>query len=391
MRSSGARLLRRASGACRGVYPFGLFGMVALIVGAECAHAPRGRMVDPVGRVKLSWSESMTAADGPQARAQVLCLGDSLIKLGILPRVLEARTGVSAYNLAVLGGQAPSSFFLLRRVLEQGLRPRALLVDFSEDLLSLAPGQNPTCWADSLGARQSMDLAWRSCDPTLAISTGLHWLLPHWCDQNHVQAALGLGVDRTTADDPRVFERNWQFNRGAQVAPRIFVPVEGFSSGTGERWRPQAANAFYVDRLLRTADAGKILVFWILTPSVSGRLKQSEQTGVHAAYRQFIDAQIAAHPCLTVLDGQRLFKDKGAFRDPIHVNRDGAIGLSVAVGTAIAPRLYGDRPAARWIELLETGDQETSKYQKLVEDLDQSRGAVRPIGEDQSSRKVALW
>jgi hypothetical protein len=388
MTSGGARLLRSAIGARRGAYPFGLFGMVALIAGAESVHAPRVRTVDPVGRVELSWSESAAAADGPQARADVLCLGDSLIKLGILPRVLEARTGVSAYNLAVLGGQAPSTCFLLRRVLEQGFRPRALLVDFSEDLLSLPPGQNPTCWADTVGARQSMELAWRSSDPALAISAGLHCVLPRWCDQSHTKDAFGLGLDQITADDPRVFERNWQINRGAQVAPRAFVPVDGLSAEDGKEWRPQAANAFYIDRLLRTAEASEIAVFWVLTPSVSGR---RERRGAHAAYRKFIDHQLAAHPCLTVLDGQRLFGNKGAFRDPTHVNRDGAIRLSVAVSAAIEPRLYGAGSSARWIELVESSDQESSNYQKLVEDLDQSRGAVRSIGEIQGSRRVTLW
>jgi hypothetical protein len=345
-------------------------------------------LIDPVGRVELSGSESAKAADSPAARAEVVCLGDSLIKLGILPRVLEARTGFSAYNLAVLGGQAPSSFFILRRALERGLRPRVLLVDFSADLLSLPPGHNPTCWPDTVGPHQSMDLAWHSCDPALAISAGLHWLLPRWCDQHDTKAAFRPGRDDSAVDDPRVFKRNWKFNRGAQVAPRAFVPVEGSASENGERWRPHAANAYYVDCLLRTAEARGISVFWILTPSVSGRF---EPGGADAACRQFIDEQIAAHSCLTVLDGRRLFGDKNAFRDPTHVNRDGAIRLSVAVASVIAARLKGELPVANWIDLAETGAQETSNYQELVEDLDQSRSAVRPNLDVQSSRKVALW
>ena len=366
--------------------------MVALIVASERQLAPRAQTIDPVGRVEMSWNASAASAEGLEAVVEVICLGDSLIKLGILPRVLEDQLGHSAFNFAVLGGQAPSSYFLLRRVLEQGIRPRALLVDFSEDLLSLAPGLNPTCWSDSVGRLQGLELAWHSRDPALAISTGLHWLLPRWCDQNQRQPFSHLGVENQTADDPRVFERNWRFNRGAQVAPRTFVPVEGLSSANGQRWRPHAANAFYVDRLLRTAEAAKIQVFWILTPEISGHREQLEQNGVLAAYRQFIVDRLAAHACLTVLDGERLFGNTGAFRDPMHVNRDGAIRLSLAVAAAIGPRLSEAEPTSpRWLDLVETADQETSRYQELVEDLDQSRAAAVPPVVGQSSREVASW
>jgi hypothetical protein len=377
-----------ASEIRRRVFPLGLCGMLALIVASERHLASRARAIDPVGRVEMSWYASAEAADGPEARADVLCFGDSLIKLGILPRVLEDRLGISVYNLAVLGGQAPSSYFLLRRVLEQGIRPRALVVDFSEDLLSLAPGLNPTCWPDSVGCRQGLELAWHSCDPALAISTGLHWLLPRWCDQNQRQPLLRLGFENRAADDPRVFERNWRFNRGAQVAPRAFVPVDVLSSANGERWQPHPANAFYVDRLLCTAEARHIPVFWILTPSMRvGR----EQIGVNAACRNFIALRLRTYSCLTVLDGGQLFGNTDLFRDPIHVNRDGAIRLSMAVAAAIRPRLREESPAPGWIDLVEHVDQGTSKYQELVEDLDQSRAAVLPFVVGQNSREVASW
>jgi hypothetical protein len=383
--------LAAAKEARRRVFPLGLCSMVALIMASERFLAPRVHTTDPVGRVEMSWKESATAAGGPEARADILCLGDSLIKLGILPRVLEVGLGKSVYNLGVLGGQAPSSYFLLRRVLEQGIRPRALLIDFSEDLLTLAPALNPTCWADSVGCRQGLELAWHSRDPALAISAGLHRLLPRWCDQNHRHSLSSLGLKNTVADDPRVFERNWRLNRGAQVAPRTFVPVEGLSYANGQRWQPHPANAFYVDRLLGTAEAEHVPVFWILTPSIPGRREQLARNGVRAAYRQFIDERLAAHSCLTVLDGQRLYGNEDAFRDPIHVNRDGAIRLSIAVAAAIRPRLSGESSAARWIDLFEIADQETSKYQELVEDLDQSRAAVLPIVMGQNSTEVASW
>ena len=111
------------------------------------------------------------------------------------------------------------------RVLERGLRPRAILVDFAEDLLSLAPGLNPACWADSLGRRESLEVAWHSRDPALAISTGLHWLLPNWCDQNHRQQLFGLGIGNGFRNRGRRSARlRAQLeiqSRGAGGAPRV--------------------------------------------------------------------------------------------------------------------------------------------------------------------------
>jgi hypothetical protein len=116
-----------------------------------------------------------------------------------------------------------------------------------------------------------------------------------------------------------------------------------------------------------------------------------EQNGVNAAYRNFIALRLGAYSCLTVLDGGQLFGNTDLFRDPIHVNRDGAIRLSMAVAAAIGPRLREESPAPGWIDLVEHVDQGTSKYQELVEDLDQSRAAVPPIVVGQSSREVASW
>ena len=105
-------------------WPLGLIGTLALIGAVERFRAPRAHASRPTRRVEMSWQDAQRAAAGAEGRSDVLCLGDSRIKLGLLPRVLEDRLGVSAYNLGILGGQAPASYFLLRKVLERGIRPR---------------------------------------------------------------------------------------------------------------------------------------------------------------------------------------------------------------------------------------------------------------------------
>ena len=100
---------------------------------------------------------------------------------------------------------------------------------------------------------------------------------------------------------------------------------------------------------------------------------------MNAAYRQFVAARVAKFSCLKVLDGERLAWSALAFRDPMHVNRIGAVRLSLAVAAATAPRLLGESSGPRWIDLVAIDKQEVSKYQNMVEDLDQSRAAIEPI------------
>ncbi len=343
----------------------------------------------------MSWLEAARAARELEGHADVLCLGDSRIKLGILPRVLHDRLGVSAYNLGVLRGQAPSSYFLLRRVLERGNRPRAILVDFSERLLTFSPSGSAACWADLIGSRESWDVAWNAKDPALALSTALHGLLPGWCDQRERSPLFRFAPAKDggsrSADEFRVFQRNWKLNRGAQVAPRAFVQVEETADEATGIWRPHPANAFYVDRLLRLAQGAGIAVYWILPPSIPARHDRLQRNGVTVQYRQFVAERVADFSCLTVLDGEALLWNNQEFRDPLHVNRDGAVRLSLAVAVATAPRLVDESSGARWVDLAAIDDHELSKYQYLVEDLDQSRAAIEPILVSKRSGEAKTW
>ena len=335
--------------------------------------------------------------EAPKPYADILCLGDSRIKLGILPRVMEDRLGVSAYNLANIGRAGSQQLFpVCDSVLERGLRPRAVLVDFSENLLCLSPGQNAAC----LGR-----LDWTTRQPRRRLAFAR---IPPWRSRRHFTCSCRVGATGATevccsrfgargrgaihsADDPRVFERNWRLNRGAQVAPREFVPVDDPTDGGW--WNLASASG---KRVLCRSAAGhgrgrQISVYWVLPPSIPMRRERLEQNGRDASYRQFVAERLARFSCLTVLDGERLIGSLDAFRDPLHVNRDGAVRLSLAVAAATAPRLRGERSEPRWIDLGEIDVHEASKYQNLVEDLDQSRAALEPILVGQSSREARTW
>ncbi len=300
-------------------------------------------------RLGACWQSAFRAASEPESRAEILCFGDSLVKLGILPRVLEARLGRSAYNLAVLGGQPPAGQFLLRRVLDSGHCPRALIINFSPLLLGMDPRVNLEWWGTLPPARERSEVAWRSGDPALALSLFLHGAIGSLSCRDRFRTALGFasfeacrGDECPANDELRALLRNWRLNRGAQVAPRPFVPIQGALprpyDGTGWSWQPHPVHSYYVERFLELAQARRIPVYWILPPAEAGWLERNERVGTVGAYRHYVQHLVSRYPMLTVLDMQRAGWDRALFRDPIHVNRDGAIRLTVAVADAISGR-----------------------------------------------------
>src|SRR3954465_2985596 len=101
--------------------PWGFLGMVVLTLAAESRLSKLGaELADFSVR---DWVQSRKASDRDVRGCRLLCFGDSQVKTGVVPQVLEARTGWRTHNLALVGGQAPSSYFLLRRALDRGARP----------------------------------------------------------------------------------------------------------------------------------------------------------------------------------------------------------------------------------------------------------------------------
>src|SRR4051794_12362625 len=109
--------------------PVGALGMFALVLAAEGFIGRReGRAFTT--QVVAQWQLAGRAARREATRGELLCFGDSLVVFDVAPRVLEARTGRRAYNLAAMGSQSSTSYLLLRRALEAGARPSAVVVDF---------------------------------------------------------------------------------------------------------------------------------------------------------------------------------------------------------------------------------------------------------------------
>jgi len=375
--------------------------MVGLVIAIECAVSHFGSIDICRSHLPLSWRKSCQSVADPEAKADILCFGDSLVKLGVLPRVIEDSLGLSAYNLAVLAGQPASSFFLFRQVLESGHRPRAVIVDFSAPLLTMSVRTNVEGWVELANFRDAIELALEAGDPALGIAIASRWLVPSRSSQTLLRPALALGQDYDPTDgvveDRRVFERNWRQNRGAQVAPRQFIPIEGALPEPPKeddyKWRPKPVHAAYVARFLRLARSHAIPVFWVLPPVVAARRERLESSGIVAAYDAFVTSVATAYSGVTILDGKSLEWDTRAFRDPIHLNRDGAVAFSLAIARALAHRLGRADQAGlpRWVDLDGPREISAHPWEHLLEDLDESRRALDRRGRVATSKEGSKW
>jgi hypothetical protein len=175
--------------------------------------------------------------------------------------------------------------------------------------------------------------------------------------------------------------RNWRLNCGAQVAPRPFVPIRGSLprpyDGARWRWQPHPVHAYYVDRFLAQAQTLRIPVYWVLPPAEAEWLNRNERVGTLGAYRTYVRDCVARFPALTVIDLQAARWDRSWFRDPIHLNRDGAIRLSLLVADAVARARSAPIRLGQWVTPDVASSAPPRPFQDLLEDLDQSRLAVR--------------
>lgn len=369
---------RPPAGSCCGRWwPTGLAGMLGLVAAIELVVARFD--ADRAAVVPLDWREARRAANREAPGCEVLCFGDSQVKKGLLPRVVQDRLGRPAYNLAVLGGQAPSSYVLLCRALAAGARPRAIVIGFFPGLLASDTRINVRQWPELLEARECLELAWASRDPRLFASVTLGLLSPSFKDRDqiraHILAALRGEAGRTRAEI-LPYRRNWRINAGAQVAPRNpnFRDDAPPAASIRGVWKCKPENAAYIRRFLALADTHHLPVFWLM-PTISPNWQaRREQEGLDAAYTRFIRSIQAEFPRLIVIDGRRAGLDRTLFCDPAHLDSRGAVVLSTGVSDILRRYSRGVATGPRWVELpaYRGGLDDIA-----LEDVDQSRAALK--------------
>ncbi len=343
----------------RGRWPTGAIGMLGLVLAIEWYVARHDR--DFTTYWAQAWKWSGREAASRQARGSaVLCFGDSLVLHGVLPNVIEGRLGRGAYNLAVFKGQAPASYFLLRRALDSGAKPAAVLIDgelFEDDPLDL-----PRLWPELAGYRDCAELAWAARSPSFLGAAAAARLLPscraRWEIRRCVLAALG-GQTGSARTEVRLRQRNSEQNRGAQVLPVTGGPDPRAGQVAGYLAWPMKVhplNAAFADRFVALAGSRGVTVYWLLPPYYPGIQARREAGGWDAAYMAFVRGLQARHPNLVVVDGRHAGYAADALFDLTHLNRVGAVAFSDALAGVLRDRI--DRPApapgpppARWVEI----------------------------------------
>jgi hypothetical protein len=339
----------------RGRWPSGMAGMLGLVLAVECWLAAHPRRVMQAGLWDC-WT-SVRAAGSLTPGRDVLCLGDSLMKLSVVPGLAVEGPGRSGYNLGVSGSQPPTGYALLRRAFEAGARPSVVLLSYSVRALQGESEASIDHWSLFLGHRECLELAWEARDPALFAALMVRRILPSVRGRNvlrgDIRDALAGRDDSGYGILPR-FERNWRLNQGAQVMPsnRALATFPLDADANASTWLGRRglnpASLAYLDRLIDLAGSHGARVYWLQTPVLPAVQASGERQGFDADQTRRLAGLLARHPGLAVIDGRRAGYGPTLFMDPVHLGREGARALSVGLTGLLGP---ATGPPRRWIDL----------------------------------------
>ncbi|MGE3820546.1 MAG: hypothetical protein AB7I30_14125 [Isosphaeraceae bacterium] len=379
-------LTRRSLGKVPPPLPLGLIGAVLLAIACESVVA-RHRSIF-MSSHELDWNAAARDASGPFVRnAEVLLLGDSMVKFGLNPRVLQAHLGRRVYGLALLNGRPGASYFLLRRAIEAGARPKLVVVDYQpECMFEKTPHLlDQREWKGLLSPRECLDLGLAHRDPIFLARAALACALPSYRCRGEIRRAVLAdlqGQPRPNVEENAKVGRNRTVNRGGMVlapAPDYQgdVPPTTMRIVANPDWFGRPDNVIYIHRLLNLAREHDVRVVWLLPPNVPAVEAQRERLGVAERYTRFIRAVRARHPHLDVLDARGAGFGHSLFVDAVHLNRDGSAELSRGVADVLRGWLGDEDAPARWAVVegpRGTGPAEAAAV--ALEDVEQSRAAI---------------
>lgn len=377
--SRGFRILDRA--------PWGLIGavVVAMAVESFVDRHPSAFMHSH----ELDWRAAGREAAGPAVkRAEVLLFGDSMVKFGINPGLLQQRLGRRAHGLALLNGRPGASYFLLKRAIEAGARPKLVVVDYQpECMFEKTPHLlDQREWKGLLTLRECFDLALAHRDPNFLGRSVAARLLPSYRSRGEIGRTVMADLraePRPNLSENAKVGRNRAVNRGGMV----LAPQPGYQGEVSEQalnvvaapdWFVRPENVIYVRRFLDLASAHGVPVVWLLPPNVPAVEAERARRGVADRYAEFVRRAQARVPSLKVIDARYSGFGHELFVDAVHLNRHGAAELTRGVADVLAGWLDGGRGQARWATLPPPVGAGASEAVAL-EDVDQSRAALGAV------------
>jgi len=304
------------------------------------------------------WRFATWAAERRAAGSDVLCFGDSLVKYGVLPRVIEAKTGLKAYNLATSAGTMPSAYFLFRRALGAGARPKGVIVDVAALMLKDADPLALQNYPELASVSDCAELAWTDRDPGFFAAALLAKLVPSYGWRFEVRGLIQAAFDGQSASQRQagaMFRQKWEVQRGAQPTPpgRVRHPseadlIDGVSPAS---WAIEPRNEAYLDRFLGLAGQRGIPVYWLIPPLCPEAHAQRARRGADAVYDRLARSKLTRFPGLVVLDARTSGYDDSVHVDHIHLDRVGASVLSGDIATVLARRIESGTITGSWLNL----------------------------------------
>jgi hypothetical protein len=344
MDTSGEALVRDALGAGgpqgkgRPGWPAGLAGMLVLVAAAGGGLARQEVMFTTVAAAAWQWGREHV----PQAGCRpVVVFGDSMGKNGVLPSVLEARSGMKAWNLAVPSGVTPLYYFWFRRLIRAGSRPAAVLVN--AETLDADPLYSPRLWERAAGLGEAAELAREGHDLTFLTGVVLARLFPSYRNRVEIlSGARGLITGKGELGYRRILPvwRNWNKNDGAFVLPDWDDPPGG-DPRTAQleqayyrppAMKPNPVNHAYLIRFLDLAAENNVPVFLLLTPVHPEVQARRDRFGRDASAVDHARGLLGRYPGLTVVDGRHAGYPPETLADMTHLSLTGAVAFSDAVG-----------------------------------------------------------
>jgi hypothetical protein len=363
-------------------FPWGLAGALVLIAACE-AYVAR-HTLDLTRQDNWEWRLSSRAASRKPARAGVLAFGSSLIKLGLVPQMLEASAGRAVYNLAVCGGSAPASYILLRRAIESGARPSAVIVEFHPLSMTSDAWHTAAFWPDLLDTGETIELAFSMRDARFFAAVTFARALSSLKDRHELRNAIVAalrGEQRPAGLSVLALMRNLNKNRGSMIVPPLAeagdraLPAEDIAAAS-VAWSCNPFNERYVRKFLALARAHGITVVWLLPPVSPALQDLRDRSGRDAGYKAFVASCLAREPRLVVVDATGAGFGLRHFIDGQHLNRDGATLWTRAIETTLRDVVRGDPIEPRWVTA-STSDYQHAPGALALEDYGESYRAVQ--------------
>jgi len=320
--------------------PLGLLGALVLIAVVETGIVRF--QCDTPTPATMSWRLSGQAATREAVGCDVLIFGDSLVKHGLNVREFQRISGLKAYNLSVCACQSPANVVLLRRALNAGAKPKAVILEAAPDLMAGKPVANARNWPELLSPLEALTLACRVRDAELGGRILLAQALPSYRARLEIRKLIvpPKGFDLLSRSESLRLAAHWTAERGSNVAGG-----HGAFDGTvtEEEQKTLLSDRFWCDRnnrrhltaFLDEARARRIAVYWLLPPVSPAVQTRRDASGAEAKHLAFVEGLTSRYPNVTILNFQHAGFSATDFVDPRHMTGDAAIRLTRQVAERV--------------------------------------------------------